>query len=51
MFVEEFDELGEIGERPCQPVDLVDDDDIDLAGSDLVQKRCALRGMRPTAPS
>jgi hypothetical protein len=39
VFVEEFDELGEVGKRSCQPVDLIDDDDIDLAGPDLVQKR------------
>src|ERR1700730_7142941 len=38
MFVEEFDELCKVGKRPCQPVDLVNDDDIDLAGPDLVQK-------------
>jgi hypothetical protein len=45
MRVEEFDELGEIGERPCQPVDLVDDDDIDFAGPDSVQKD--LQGSEP----
>jgi hypothetical protein len=38
MFVEEFDKLGKVGKRPCQPIDLVDDDDIDLLGPHPVQK-------------
>ena len=29
MLVEELNELGEVGERAGQPVDLVDDDDVD----------------------
>ena len=32
MLVEELDQLGEVGERPGQPVDLVDDDDVDASG-------------------
>jgi hypothetical protein len=31
MLVEQLDQLGEVGERPGEPVDLVDHDDIDLA--------------------
>ncbi len=38
MLVEEFDELGEVGERPRQPVDLIDDDDVDLGGPDLIEQ-------------
>ena len=38
MLVEQLDQLGEIGQRPGQPVDLVDDDDVDLAGADLGQQ-------------
>lgn len=38
MLVEKLDELGKIGERSGQPVDLVDHDDVDLAGSDLREK-------------
>ena len=33
--VEDIDELGKIGERACQPVDLVNDDHIDLAFLDV----------------
>src|SRR5271155_2913551 len=33
--VEEFDQPGKIGERAGQPVDLVDDHDVDPAGSDI----------------
>jgi hypothetical protein len=38
MRVEKLDEFGEVGKRPRQPIDLVDDYDIDLLGSDLVQQ-------------
>jgi hypothetical protein len=33
--VEDLDNLGKIGERPGQPVDLVDDDGIDLPRRDV----------------
>jgi hypothetical protein len=33
--VEQLDELGEVGRRPCEPVDLIDNDDIDLALPDV----------------
>ncbi len=33
--VEEFDQPGKIGERAGQPVHLVDDNDVDPAGSDI----------------
>ena len=33
--VEEFDQPGKIGERPREPVDLVDDDNVDPAGPDI----------------
>jgi hypothetical protein len=35
MGVEDVDDLGEIGERPGQPVDLVDDNDLSPAGPDI----------------
>jgi hypothetical protein len=38
MGVEQLDEFGEVGQRPRQPVDLVDDDDVDLSGTDIVQQ-------------
>ena len=38
MLIEKLDELGKIGERTGQTIDLVDDDDVDLAGADIVQQ-------------
>ena len=38
--VEQFDQLGKIGQRPGQPVDLVDDDDVDLAGATSASSFC-----------
>ena len=29
MRIEQFDQLGEVGQRPRQTVDLVDDDDVE----------------------
>ena len=37
MRVEQLDQLGEVGKRPRQPVDLVDDDHVDLPRPDVVQ--------------
>jgi hypothetical protein len=36
--VEEFDQLGEVGERAGQPVDLVDDDHVDPASADVIKE-------------
>jgi hypothetical protein len=38
MSVEQLDQLGEVGERAGEAVDLVDHDDVDSAGSYVVQK-------------
>ena len=38
MGIEQLDQLGEIRQRPRQAVDLVDDDDVDLPGADIVQQ-------------
>ena len=32
MGVERLDQLGEVGERSGQPIDLIDDDDVDPSG-------------------
>ena len=49
MGIEELDQLGEVGQRPRQPVYLVDDDDVDLAGADVVQQPLEVRPVgRPT---
>jgi len=36
--VEQLDQLGEVGERSRQPVHLVDDDHVDLAGLNILQQ-------------
>ena len=38
MGVEQLDQLGEVGERAGQPVDLVDNDHIDPASANIVQQ-------------
>ena len=38
MGVEVFDQLGEVGERARQPVDLVDDDHVDPSRPNVVQQ-------------
>ena len=38
MGVEDVDDFGEICQRPGQPVDLVDNDDLNPAGLDVLQK-------------
>ena len=38
MGIEDVDDLGEIGKRPGQPVDLVDNDDLNFPGLDVLQK-------------
>ena len=38
MGIEQFDQLGKVGQRPRQAVDLVDDDDINLPGADILQQ-------------
>jgi hypothetical protein len=38
MGVEEFDQLGEVGERAGQPVDLVDDYDVDPATANIIKE-------------
>ena len=51
--VEGVDDLGEIAERACQPVDLIDDDCVDVAGTDLgqhsLQRRAFQRATRDAA--
>ena len=38
MGIEQFDQLGKIGQRAGQPIDLVDDNDIDPVGSDVIEE-------------
>ena len=49
MGFEELDQFGEVGKRSRQPVYLIDDDDVDLAGADVVQQPLEVRPVgRPT---
>jgi hypothetical protein len=47
--VEQFDQLGEVSKRTGQPVDLVDDDHVDLAGSDIGQQLLERRPLHRTS--
>ena len=47
MGIEELNHFGEVGERPRQPVYLVNDDDIDLAGADVVQQLLKVGSVDP----
>src|SRR5262245_5149657 len=38
MGIEQFDQLGKIGQRTGEAIDLVDDNDIDLLGSNVIEK-------------
>ena len=38
MGIEQLNQLGEVCQRPRQAVDLVDDDDVNLPGADIVQQ-------------
>jgi hypothetical protein len=49
LFVEELDELCEISQRTGQPVDLVDDDHIDLAGFDILEEPLQGRAVQGAA--
>src|SRR5215467_16377632 len=49
MAVEQLDELGEVGQRAGQAVDLVDDNDLDLAGFHVGQEPLQGRALGRTA--
>jgi hypothetical protein len=38
MGIEQFDQFCEVGQRSGQPIDLIDHDDVDLSGSNIVQQ-------------
>jgi hypothetical protein len=47
--IEQLHQLGEVRQRSRQAVDLVDDNDVDLAGADIVQEPLQVRALdRPT---
>jgi hypothetical protein len=49
MGVEQLDQLGKIRQRPREAVDLVDDDDINPPGADIVQQPLKVRSVRGPA--
>src|ERR1700694_1854331 len=52
MRIEQLDEFGEVPQRPCQTVDLVDNDDVNLPGTDIVQQSLQVRSVgRPAGVS
>jgi hypothetical protein len=51
MGVEQFDQLGEVGERAGQPVDLVDNDDVDPVSANLYASSAIYGPTNRTAPS
>src|SRR5258706_2388814 len=38
MRIEQLDQFGEVGKGLCQAIDLIDDDDVDPPGPDVVQQ-------------
>jgi hypothetical protein len=38
MGIKQLDQFGEVRQRPRQAVNLVDDDDVNLAGADIIQQ-------------
>src|SRR6266403_1068514 len=52
MGIEQLNQLGEIRQRPRQTVDLVDDDDVNLPGADIIQQLLKVGTVgRPTGVS
>ena len=52
MGIEQFNQFGEVRQRPRQTVDLVDNDDIDLPGADILQQPLQVRAVgRPAGVS
>ena len=49
MCVEQFDQLGEVGERARQPVDLVDDDHVDPVSANVVEQPLERRPLHRAA--
>ena len=47
--VEHLDQLGEVHQRAAEPVDLVDDDDVDPAGLDVGEQPLQRRALQRAA--
>ena len=49
MGIEQFDQLGEVGQGTRQSIDLVDDNDIDPVGSNVIEKLLQSRAVGGSA--
>jgi len=49
LCVKDLDQPGKVGERPRQPVDLVDDDNVDPAGPDVGEEALQRRPLHIAA--
>ena len=43
MGIEQFDQFCKVGQRSGEAIDLINDDDVDLPASDIVQKLLQVR--------
>jgi hypothetical protein len=50
MLVEQLHQLGKVRQRPSEPGDLVDDDDVDLAIANIAQQPLQGRPVQGGAP-
>jgi hypothetical protein len=46
MGIEQFDQFCKVSQRSGEAIDLIDHDDVDLVGSDIVQKLLQVRTIR-----
>src|SRR6266850_4470737 len=52
MGIEQLNQLGEVRQRPRQAIDLIDNDDVDLPGADVLQQSLQIGTVgRPTGVS
>ena len=49
VLIEQLHQLGEVGQGSCEAVDLINDDDIDLAGSNVLKEPLQGRAVSITA--
>src|SRR6266436_7035932 len=45
MGIEQLNQLGEVRQRPRQAVDLIDNDDVNFPGADIVQQSLQVRSV------
>ena len=45
MGIEQLDQLGKVGQRSRQAINLIDDDDVHLVGADIVEQPLQVRAV------